>query len=143
MVDWFDLLAVQGTLESLLQHHNSKASILQDSCLMHNLFICYLYGKKKYICLNILFASSVSHIFYLLHLSHTNNCVIFYHCYVFSAFSSSSNSDGGSGGIFGVGLHWVFVVALGLSLAATLRLSCPLACAILVLQPGIKPTSPA
>ena len=27
-IDWFDLLAVQGTLESLLQHHNSKASIL-------------------------------------------------------------------------------------------------------------------
>ena len=27
--DWFDLAAVQGTLKSLLQHHNSKASILQ------------------------------------------------------------------------------------------------------------------
>ena len=27
-IDLFDLLAVQGTLESLLQHHNSKASIL-------------------------------------------------------------------------------------------------------------------
>ena len=30
-MDWFDLLAVQGTLKSLLQHHNSKASILQCS----------------------------------------------------------------------------------------------------------------
>ena len=30
-VDWFDLLAVQGTLESLLQHHSSKASMLQCS----------------------------------------------------------------------------------------------------------------
>ena len=29
--DWFDLLAVQGTLRSLLQHHCSKASILQCS----------------------------------------------------------------------------------------------------------------
>ena len=28
-MDWLDLLAVQGTLKSLLQHHNSKASILQ------------------------------------------------------------------------------------------------------------------
>ena len=28
-IDWFDLLGVQGTLKSLLQHHNSKASILQ------------------------------------------------------------------------------------------------------------------
>ena len=30
-MNWFDLLAVQGTLKSLLQHHNSKASILQHS----------------------------------------------------------------------------------------------------------------
>ena len=29
--DWLDFLAVQGTLNSLLQHHNSKASILQCS----------------------------------------------------------------------------------------------------------------
>ena len=30
-MDWFDLLAVQGTLKSLLQHHSSKLSILQHS----------------------------------------------------------------------------------------------------------------
>ena len=30
-IDWLDLLAVQGTLKSLLQHHNSKASILRSS----------------------------------------------------------------------------------------------------------------
>ena len=30
-IDWFDLLAVQGSLKSLLQHHSSKASILQRS----------------------------------------------------------------------------------------------------------------
>ena len=30
-IDWFDLLAVKGTLKSLLQHHRSKASILQHS----------------------------------------------------------------------------------------------------------------
>ena len=30
-IDWFDLLAVQGTLKSLLQHHSSKASILQHA----------------------------------------------------------------------------------------------------------------
>ena len=30
-MEWFDLLAVQGTLKSLLQHHSSKASILQHS----------------------------------------------------------------------------------------------------------------
>ena len=30
-IDWLDLLAVQGTLKSLLQHHSSKESILQHS----------------------------------------------------------------------------------------------------------------
>ena len=30
-IDWFDLLAVIGTLKSLLQHHGSKASVLQCS----------------------------------------------------------------------------------------------------------------
>ena len=30
-IDWFDLLAVQGTLQSLLQHHSSKASIIWRS----------------------------------------------------------------------------------------------------------------
>ena len=30
-MDWLDLLAVQGTLKSLLQHHSSKASIIQCS----------------------------------------------------------------------------------------------------------------
>ena len=30
-IDWFDLLAVQGTLNSLLEHHSSKASVLRCS----------------------------------------------------------------------------------------------------------------
>ena len=30
-IDWFDLLAVQGSLKSLIQHHCSKASILRHS----------------------------------------------------------------------------------------------------------------
>ena len=30
-IDWFDLLAIHGTLKSLLQHHSSKASVLQHS----------------------------------------------------------------------------------------------------------------
>ena len=33
-MDWLDLLAVQGTLKSLLQHHISKASILQHSAFL-------------------------------------------------------------------------------------------------------------
>ena len=32
--EWFDLLAVQGTLKSLLQHHSSKSSILQCSAFL-------------------------------------------------------------------------------------------------------------
>ena len=34
MIDWFDLLAVQGTLKSPLQHHNSKSSILLCSAFL-------------------------------------------------------------------------------------------------------------
>ena len=34
-IDWFDLLVIQGTLRSLLQHHNSKASILQVLSLLY------------------------------------------------------------------------------------------------------------
>ena len=35
-MDWLDLLAVQGTLKSLLQHHSSKASILQRSAFFNS-----------------------------------------------------------------------------------------------------------
>ena len=33
-IDWLDLLAIQGTLKSLLQHHSSKASILWHSAFL-------------------------------------------------------------------------------------------------------------
>ena len=33
-MDWLDLLAVQGTLRSLLQHHSSKASVLRRSAVL-------------------------------------------------------------------------------------------------------------
>ena len=42
-MDLFDLLAVQGTLKSLLQHHNSKAFVLQHSACSH---ICTRLLKK-------------------------------------------------------------------------------------------------
>ena len=54
-IDWFDLLAVQGILKSLLQHHNLKASILQLSAFFmvqsvqdwknHNLTVKTSVGK--------------------------------------------------------------------------------------------------
>ena len=37
-MDWLELLTVQGTLKSLLQHHSSKASILQCSAFLTNCF---------------------------------------------------------------------------------------------------------
>ena len=45
--DWFDLFAVQGTLKSLLQHHNSKASILQYLAffMVHLSYPCMTTGK--------------------------------------------------------------------------------------------------
>ena len=50
--DWFDLLAVQGTLKSLLQNHSSKASVLQCStCFMVQLSHLYLTTEKPWLCL--------------------------------------------------------------------------------------------
>ena len=60
MIDWLDLLAVQGTLKSLLQHHSSKASILWCSAFfivqltsiheywktIENYFICFSFFTK-------------------------------------------------------------------------------------------------
>ena len=45
-LDWFDLLAVQGTFKSLFQHHSSKASILQRSAFfMVQVSHPYITGK--------------------------------------------------------------------------------------------------
>ena len=47
-IDWFDLLAVQGTLKSLLQHHSSIASILQCSAFfMVHFSHLYMTTEKK------------------------------------------------------------------------------------------------
>ena len=47
-IDWFDLLAVQGTLKSLLQHHSFKASILQHSAFfMLQLTSIHDYWKNR------------------------------------------------------------------------------------------------
>ena len=68
-MDWLDLLAVQGTLKSLLQHHSSKASILWHSAffmvqLSHPymttgktiaLTICTFVGKVMSLLINMLF----------------------------------------------------------------------------------------
>ena len=49
-IDWFDLHAVQGTLKNLLQHHNSKASILRCSAFfMVQLTSIHDYWKNQHI----------------------------------------------------------------------------------------------
>ena len=45
-IDWFDLLAVQGALKSLLQHHSSKVSILQCFLYVPTLTSLHNYWKK-------------------------------------------------------------------------------------------------
>ena len=51
MVDWLDLLAVQGMLKSLLQHHSSKASILWRSAFFTVLLShpCMTTGKTRHL----------------------------------------------------------------------------------------------
>ena len=46
-MDWFDLLAVQGTLKSLLQHCSSKASILQCSALLYGPILTLVHDYWK------------------------------------------------------------------------------------------------
>ena len=45
-IGWFDLLAIQGTLKSLLQYHNSKASVLWHSAFMVQLSHLYMTTGK-------------------------------------------------------------------------------------------------
>ena len=46
-IDWFDLLAVQGTLKSLLQYHSSKASILRQSTLLNSPTLTFIHDYWK------------------------------------------------------------------------------------------------
>ena len=60
-IDWFDLLAVQGTLKSLLLNHNSKASILQHSAFyMVQLSHPYMITRKNITLSRQTFAADVS-----------------------------------------------------------------------------------
>ena len=62
-IDWLDLLAVQGTLKSLLQHHSSKASILQCSAffMVKTVTSRHDYGKNhSFDYLDLCWQSNVS-----------------------------------------------------------------------------------
>ena len=52
-MDWLDLLAVEGTLKSLLQHHSSKASILQHSAFFMVQFLHLYMTTGKMIALTL------------------------------------------------------------------------------------------
>ena len=64
-LDWFDLLAAQGTLKSLLQHHNSKTSILWGSAFF-TVQLSKLYmitGKTIVLTIRIFFGRVMSLLF--------------------------------------------------------------------------------
>ena len=64
MMDWLDLLAVQGTLKSLLQHHSLKASVLQCSAfLMVQLSYSYMTIGKTIALIIWTFVSKVMSVF--------------------------------------------------------------------------------
>ena len=64
-IDWFDLLAVQETLESLLQHHNSKASIIWHSdFFMVQLSHAYMTTGKTIALTRRTFVSRVMSLFF-------------------------------------------------------------------------------
>ena len=63
-MDWLDFLAVQGTLKSLLQHHSSKASILQCSAFfivqLSHPYMTTIYSLSTYKSLRL-----TNHLYYL------------------------------------------------------------------------------
>ena len=60
-IDWFDVLAVQGTLKSLLQHYNLKASVLQHSAFfMVQLSHPYITNRKTIVLTRQTFVGKVS-----------------------------------------------------------------------------------
>ena len=85
-IDWFDLLAVQGTLRSLLQHHSSKASVLQCSTLlMIQLSYPYLTTGKTIVLTIQTFVGRVMSLLFnalsrFLILFPRNKCILIFQC---------------------------------------------------------------
>ena len=83
-MDWLDLLAVQGTLKSLLQHHNLKASILWCSAFfIVQLSHLYMTTGKPTALTIWTFASKVMSLLFKLIQSTTVRLKIFYFCVCF------------------------------------------------------------
>ena len=75
-MDWLDLLAVQGTLKSFLQHHSSKASILQCSAFfIVQLSYPYMTTGKTIAMTRRIFVNKVmSLLFHMLSCCHIQPC---------------------------------------------------------------------
>ena len=67
-MDWLDLLAVQGTLQSLLQHHSSKATFLQCSAffMVHLSHLCMTTGKTIALTIQTFVGKVMSQLFNML-----------------------------------------------------------------------------
>ena len=77
-MDWLDLLEVQGTLKSLLQHHSSKASILRLSAFV-TVQLSHLYmttGKTRALTRWTLVGKVMSLVFYSFHCNGEWNCFL-------------------------------------------------------------------
>ena len=73
-IDWLDLLAVQGTLKSLFQHHNSRASVFQCSAFF--MVQTFLYSHTQCAVFQFLCILTSICYFYVLDSEHTNGCEI-------------------------------------------------------------------
>ena len=100
-IDWFDLLAVQGTLKSLLQHHSSKGSVLQCSTLFIMVQLLHLYmttGKTTVLTRWTLVGKVISLLFNMLSrfvialLPRSKCLLISWHIIVHSDFGAQENS---------------------------------------------------
>ena len=71
-IDWFDLLAVQGTLKSLLQHHNSKASVLCHSAffMVQHSHLYMTTGKTVALTMWTFVSKVISLLFYIILIGH-------------------------------------------------------------------------
>ena len=71
MMDWLDLLAVQGTLKTLQQHHNSKASFLQCSAFFYGPTLISIHDywrNRSFDLTDLCWQSNVSAFFFFLSL---------------------------------------------------------------------------
>ena len=89
-MDWLDLLAAQGALKSLLQHHSSKASILQRSGFFL-VQLSYLYmtiGKTIALTIQTFVGKVMSLLFNML-----SRFVIWSHYFMSNRWGNNGNSD--------------------------------------------------